>query len=303
VSDFNEDVNLDTSQVEDLRGSGGGLGGRGGIAIGGGGVIGVILVLLLGGNPFGGGLGGLGGLEDQTAGGSISRGPTGATGELAAACRTGADANQREDCRIVADINSIQRYWAAEYARRGGTYRPARTRFFSGSVNTGCGPASSDVGPFYCPADGYVYLDLGFFKDLRDKFGASGGPFAAAYVIAHEYGHHVQDLQGILDRIGNDRQGPQSRAVRSELQADCYAGVWASRAVETGVLKRVTQQDVDDGLDAAAAVGDDRIQAEFQGRVTPESWTHGPSAQRRAWFLRGFQSGDPGACDTFTGRI
>jgi predicted metalloprotease len=306
VSDFNEDVELDTSQVEDVRGSGGRIGGRGGLAIGGGGlgIIGVILILLLGGNPFAGsGLGPLDSLNDETAGGTIQSGPGGGSGDLAASCQTGADANTKEECRIVAYVNSIQKYWSDEYRRQGGRYQIARTRFFDGTINTGCGPASSAVGPFYCPVDGYVYIDLGFFDDLRDKFGASGGPFAEAYVLAHEYGHHVQNLAGILDQIGNDRQGPQSRAVRAELQADCFAGVWASHAVETGFLDRLTQQDIAEGLDAAAAVGDDRIQENIQGRVTPEAWTHGSSAQRQAWFTKGLQSGDPNTCNTFRGTI
>ncbi len=307
MGEFNEDVELDTSQVEDLRGGGGRMGGRGGLAAGGGGlgIIGLILVLIFGGNPFGGG-GGLGGLQDldnQTAGGSIETGAGGGSGSLKTSCQTGADANQKDDCRMVGYINSIQKYWSGEFKRSGSTYPVARTRFYSDQINTGCGAASSAVGPFYCPVDHYVYLDLGFFDDLRDKFGATGGPFAQAYVVAHEYGHHVQNLTGILDQIGNDRQGPQSKAVRSELQADCYAGVWSKHAVETGFLKSLTEQDILDGLNAASVVGDDRIQEEFQGRVTPESWTHGSSAQRQRWFAQGYTSGNPDDCDTFKGRI
>lgn len=309
MGEFNEDVELDTSQVEDLRGAGGGrMGGRGGLAAGGGGlgIIALILALIFGGNPLGGGDGGLGGLQDlnnQTAGGSVASGSAGGSGSLKTSCQTGADANQKDDCRMVGYINSIQKYWRDEFTRSKLTYAVARTRFYRDQIDTGCGAASSAVGPFYCPVDRYVYLDLGFFKDLHDTFGATGGAFAQAYVVAHEYGHHVQNQLGVLDAIGNDRQGPQSKAVRSELQADCYAGVWSKHAVDTGFLRSLSDQDILDGLNAAEVVGDDRIQSEFQGRVTPETWTHGSSAQRQKWFAEGYASGNPDGCDTFKGRI
>ena len=278
---------LDPSQVEDRRRVGGAP-----IAIGGGGLglVAVVVYLLLavlgGGNSSA-----FGDLDGLTAGQAAST----------LDCNTGADPNTLRDCRVLADVNSVQKYWSDWFRAHGKTYEGATTVFFSGSTPTGCGPATTDVGPFYCPVDKHVYIDLDFYDELQDRFGAQGGPFAEAYVIAHEYGHHTQDLLGDLQPGGST--GAQGSSVRTELQADCYAGVWARRAVATGYIVDLTDQDVAAGLDAAAAVGDDRIQAETQGQVNPETWTHGSSAQRQAWFTRGFQRGEPTGCDTFSGSV
>jgi predicted metalloprotease len=293
---FRRRARLDPGQVTDVRGR---RVGPGGLAVGGGGLglVGLLIYILISVLSGGGGLGGqLSPLDQQ----QVGRGDTPA--EISQECRTGEDANRREDCRIVAVVNSVQEFWDGVFERSNRQYPFADTVFFTDEVQTECGQASSQVGPFYCPRDQLIYIDLGFFDELSSRFGAADSPFVQAYVIAHEYGHHVQNQLGVLDSIGNDT-GPESRAVRAELQADCYAGVWAANAVETGLIAELTQGDINDGLDAAAAIGDDRIQEQAQGQVNPETWTHGSSEQRRRWFSRGYEEGRPAACDTFAGSI
>ena len=284
---FRPDANLDPGQVSDRRGRrmrGGGLAMGGGI----GGLILMAAIVLLSGGDLGDIVGGL-------TGGAPQEGPVGS--QAASECETGADANERLDCRIVGTVNSVQAYWTDAFEAAGQEYQPATTVLFSDQTQTACGGATSAVGPFYCPLDQTIYIDLGFYAQLESRFGAEGGPFAEMYVIAHEYGHHVQNLLGFLE--GGRDAGEEGGAVRVELQADCFAGVWAGNAVDTGYLEPLTQDQINQALDAASAIGDDRIQEQTQGQVNPETWTHGSSEQRQEWFTTGLEAGNADACDTF----
>ena len=223
-----------------------------------------------------------------------------------AECQTGEDANRSEDCARVAVENSLYDYWNDNLQSQAGvTFTPEdELSTFSGATQTGCGQATSQVGPFYCPTDARVYIDLGFYEELRKRFGAPGD-FAQAYVIAHEYGHHIQNLTGAMGQV-RTQQGPLSDAVRLELQADCYAGMWARAATSTEdasgepLISDITDQDMAEAVAAAKSVGDDRIQQQTSGRVNPEGWTHGSAEQRQRWFLTGYQEGSMEACDTFS---
>ncbi|MDQ3127135.1 MAG: neutral zinc metallopeptidase [Chloroflexota bacterium] len=285
---FDPNARLDPTSVTDARGGGSRMGGRGGLAVGGGGLglVITIIYILLGGNPgalLGDGSGS-GGAPDANAPNSSAL----------ASCKTGADANAREDCQIIGYVNSIEAYWTG--ALEG--YTKAETYIFTDAISTGCGNATSDTGPFYCPPDKSVFIDLTFFQDLEKRFGAKDAPFARAYVLAHEYGHHVQNLVGDLQPGGKDT-GPTSRAVRTELQADCYAGVWANNAQKTGFIQPLKAEEIAAADAAAEAVGDDNIQKSGGGQVDPDSFSHGTSEQRVRWFTTGYESGNPDDCDTF----
>ena len=284
---FNEGMQIDTSTASS-SGGGGGM-----IALGGGlgGLLIVVVALLLGVDP--------GRVVDQQ---QMNTRDYAAPGFDLSQCKTGADANKYVQCRVVATGNSVDAVW---HQLMQGYTRP-HVRLFSGQVDTGCGPATSAVGPFYCPVDQTAYFDTDFFQVLVDRFGSSGGPLAQEYVVAHEYGHHVQQLQGNLGRAQQGAQGAEGNGVRTELQADCYAGIWAHYASTvkqegTGVpyLQPLSDKDIQDALSAAASVGDDRIQKASTGRTNPESWTHGSSAERQKWFTIGYQTGDPKQCNTF----
>ena len=219
---------------------------------------------------------------------------------------TGADANKSEECAVDLFTTSVQNFWSKAYPdQTGKPYEVVKTVRFQGSTDSGCGSASAEMGPFYCPNDRRVYLDTTFFDDmLQGQLGAAGGPFAIGYVIAHEYGHHVEDQLGVLGQIRTTR-GPKSDAVRVELMADCLAGVWAKGALTTTdaegnqIITELNQDDIKRAIDAAQAVGDDRIQKRTSGRVNTDSFTHGSAAQRVRWFNRGMQQGTIKSCDTF----
>ncbi|HEV7188024.1 MAG TPA: neutral zinc metallopeptidase [Blastococcus sp.] len=295
---FREGGSLDTSGISDRRGMGGGRG----IAVGGGGLglVGVIIVVILnlagggGGSAGGSGFGGLAGLGN---------GEQADNGQLQERCQQVGDANASEECAVVAEIDSIQEYWGQTL---GGRYTKTDTVFFNGSTQTSCGAADSGTGPFYCPGDRLVYIDLSFFDQLTTQFGAEGGAFVDAYVLAHEYGHHVQDILGTNQQVTPGDTGPTGGSVRLELQADCYAGTWANHATTVPdasgqpLITEITQDDVNRALDAASRIGDDFIQKNLgSGRVDQNSFTHGTSAQREKWFTTGYRSGKPEACDTF----
>jgi predicted metalloprotease len=278
-----------SEHVDDLRGPGG-AGRRVGVPLAaGGGLVGIIALLIA---LLAGGGGGLGSMIDQLPG---------AVPEASSSNEV-ADEAQSDDVAFVKFLTEdTQALWAAEFQQAGRQYQYARLNMFTGQVNTGCGPATSAVGPFYCPVDAEVYIDLDFFRELTDRFGAPGD-FAQAYVIAHEIGHHVQNLVGISDEVRQRQQAAGSQAeanqlsVQLELQADCLAGVWAHSVYARGDLE---PGDVEEGLAAAQAVGDDRIQKQAGMSVNPETWTHGSSAQRQEWFHRGFETGESSQCDTF----
>jgi predicted metalloprotease len=293
---FNEGMQIDTSTTSSSGGGGGGGGGR--IAIGGGigGLLIIVVALFLGVDP--------GSVLPQGGVNQYDTQGVEAPGFDFSQCKTGKDANDILGCRIIATGNSVDGVWSQLLK---GYTRP-KVRLFSDSVQTGCGPATTDVGPFYCPVDKTAYFDTTFFEDVLEKqLGSSGGKLAQEYVVAHEFGHHVQDLLGVLGRAQQGATGSQGNGVRTELQADCYAGVWAHYAAITKqegtnvtFLEPLTDNDIADAMSAAASVGDDRIQQASTGRVNPESWTHGSAAARQYWFTEGYRTGDPNKCDTFS---
>lgn len=291
-----------TENVEDIRGSSS-SGSMGGLPISlgkGGGLMGLIILAAVFLLPklLGGGSGGgfsIPGMED------INNLPQ-VTNNEAVPSAPGDDSTPDPDAELkdfsTFVFNNVQEFWAKSFSSSKRSYDEAKLVLFTNGVQTGCGGASSDSGPFYCPPDQKVYIDLGFYRELAQRFGAPGD-FAEAYVIAHEMGHHVQTELGIETEVRRMQQQNPSKAndlsVRMELQADCLAGVWAH-----SIPDLLEAGDVDEGLNAAAAVGDDRIQRQATGRVNPETWTHGSSESRQKWFKRGYDSGDTNQCDTFS---
>jgi predicted metalloprotease len=289
------DQKVDVGGVDDRRGRGGG-----GLAIGGGGVgiVGLliyVLVQVLGGGSVD---------TTQLVPPEVQGQGTGESAqELSARCNSQGAIEKYDDCYLIKVYNEINETWADEFKRLGSDYTKPALGFFEQGVQTGCGQASSQVGPFYCPPDQEIYIDIGFLKQLQQEFGAEGR-FAEAYILAHEAGHHLQTLLGTERKVRaamqNNPDQQNKLSIGLELQADCYAGVWSKLSDQRGNVS-INEQQLDQAINAAQAVGDDRIQQKTQGRVDPESWTHGSAAQRKQWFLTGYQTGDINACDTFRG--
>lgn len=279
-----DDQNVDTSSLDDRRGMRGTTIGAG---AGGLGLLGLLFVLL-----FGGGLSFDDGQSTTT---------TSQAQDLAIKCAQPGALDQYDDCFVLKIFNETDEVWTREFREPGSAYEAPRLVFFSGSTQTGCGPATAQTGPFYCPPDQRVYFDLDFLRQLQSQFGARG-QYAQAYITAHEVGHHIQTITGIEEKVRRQQQANPRQAnalsVRMELQADCIAGVWGRLANDRGNVV-ITKREYDQALRAAAAVGDDRIMQKTQGRVNPEAFTHGSSAQRQEWFARGFNTGDINKCDTF----
>jgi len=277
----------DREDIEDRR-SGGGGGVRAGVPLGIGGIVVLALLSWATGTDFLSLIGGSGGPVDPTS-----------ASEPARAAAPGEE-------RLADLVNAVAKDTQATWAELlGPRYEQTRVVLFRDAIQSACGAAESATGPFYCPGDHKVYLDLGFFDELSRRFGAPGD-FAQAYVVAHEFGHHIQNLLGTSERVGADRSGANSASVALELQADCYAGIWGHAASQRGRFQagkvELEPGDAEEALRAAAAIGDDRLQRMAGGRVSPERFTHGTSAQRVAWFQRGMESGDPAQCNTFAAR-
>ena len=291
---FNDNIRLDPTRV----GTSGA--GRKVAGVGGGSLLGLLLVL---GFSYFTGID----LTSLLSSPSASS-PSSSTVDVST-CRTGADANARVECRMVATAQSLDQVWKTQLTQQGTNlaYELPDFQIFTNSVSTACGNATSAVGPFYCPGDSTVYLDLGFFDDMVTKYGASDSVLAQEYVVAHEWGHHIQNLQGVFRAHDTRETGEQGAGVRSELQADCYAGVWmhwasTTRDPATGAyyLNTPTADEVLGALQTAQAIGDDRLQARYQGTSNPETWTHGSANQRAAWLQRGLDSGEIATCDTWS---
>ena len=295
---INDNASLDASRI----GGGGGGGGRGPVIAGGGGIVGIIIALVLVFTGNGDLLSGGGGSQETGSGDNW----------VQENCKTGADATKDRRCLMVLGENSLYDFWSEQpdlakaLDNAGQDFRgPAQTVVYTGQTQSQCGTASNQVGPFYCPTDEKIFIDTDFFDIMEQQLGAEDGVLAELYVLAHEYGHHIQNVYGVLDEAQKDPQGADSGAVRVELMADCFAGMWIKAATQTedsqgqALITDISEDDVKNAMGAAKSVGDDEIQKKSGGGVQPEAWTHGSAKARQAWLLRGMKADSVNSCDTF----